>query len=109
MGTIINVVATECQPEVEGKFNKWYDEVHIPLLFKFKGMKKVTRYKLRKEGGGKPSFLAIYEFANWQDYEDYTKSAELAAARAEMDETWKGGGFEITSRAQYEFLRTWER
>ncbi len=35
---VINMVATRCQPEVEVKFNKWYDEIHIPLLFKFPGM-----------------------------------------------------------------------
>ena len=109
MGTMINVVATEVQPEVEGKFNKWYDEVHIPLLFKFKGMKKVTRYKLLKEAGGNPSYLAIYEFENRKAFEEYQTSAELAAGRAEMQETWQGKGFEITSRVQYEVLRTWER
>ena len=36
MGKVINMVSTECQPEVEAEFNKWYDEIHIPLLFKFK-------------------------------------------------------------------------
>ena len=105
--SLINVVATECQPEVEEKFNKWYDEIHIPLLFKFKGMRRVTRYKLLKEAGGNPSYLAIYEFENQKAYEEYTKSAELAAGRAEMNETWKSGGFEIKSRVQYETMKTW--
>jgi antibiotic biosynthesis monooxygenase (ABM) superfamily enzyme len=105
---VINVVITECPPEVEGKFTKWYNEVHIPMLFKFKGMRRVTRYKLLKEPGGNPAFMAIYEFENRQDYEAYGKSPELAAARAEMQETWKGG-FQITSRAQYEFLKTWQK
>ena len=105
---VINVVITECPPEVEGKFTKWYDETHIPMLFKFKGMRRVTRYKLLREPAGNPAFMAIYEFENRQAYEAYSKSPELAAARAEMQETWKGG-FQITSRAQYEFLKTWQK
>jgi hypothetical protein len=107
--SFINVVTTECPPEVEEKFNKWYDEIHVPLLFKFKKMKRVTRYKLLKETGGNPSFAAVYEFENQKDYEEYSKSTELAAARAEMKETWGEGGFEVVSRAQYEFLKSWER
>lgn len=106
---VINVVATQCQPEVEGKFNKWYDEVHIPILFKFKGMKKVTRYKIVKETEEYPSYLAIYEFESRKAYEEYAKSPELAAGRAEMEETWKEGGFEIKWRVQYEAMKIWEK
>ena len=105
----INIVATECEPEEEQKFNRWYDETHIPLLFKFKGMKKVTRYKIAKETEGFPTYLAVYEFESKQAYEAYTKSAELAAGREEMDKTWKGGGFEIKWRVQYEAMKTWEK
>ena len=106
---LINMVATECQPEVEEKFNKWYDETHIPLLFKFKGMKRVTRYKVSEKTEGFPTYLAIYEFETKQAYEDYTKSPELAAAREEMGETWKGGGWEIKWRVPYETLKSWEK
>ncbi len=106
---VINVVATQCQPEVEEKFNKWYDEVHIPLLFKFKGMKKVTRYKIVKETEEYPSYLTLYEFESRKGYEEYAASPELAAGRAEMNETWKDGGFEIKWRVQYEALKIWEK
>ena len=41
---ILYMVGTECDPDVEDKFNTWYDEIHIPLLLKFKGIKEVTRY-----------------------------------------------------------------
>ncbi len=106
---VINMVATQCQPEVEEKFNQWYDEIHIPLLLKFKGMKKVTRYKIVKEAEGFTPYLTLYEFENREACEDYANSPELAAARAEMNETWKGGGFEIKWRVQYEAMKTWEK
>ena len=43
---VINVVAIDCKPEVEEKFVHWYDEVHIPILLKFKGLLSVKRYKI---------------------------------------------------------------
>jgi hypothetical protein len=29
---IINMVYTECSADVEADFNKWYNEVHVPML-----------------------------------------------------------------------------
>ena len=109
MAKVINMVATECQPEVEEAFNKWYDEVHIPMLFKYKGMTKVTRYKILNKTGEFPSYLAVYEFENMPEYQAYEKSPEIVDARAEMKETWKEGGWEIKWRVQYEEIKTWKK
>jgi len=106
---IINIVATQCQPEVEEAFNRWYNDIHIPMLFKFKGIKKVTRYKRLSDAEELPTYIATYEFDNQKDYEAYTTSPELAAARDEMNETWKQEGFEVKWQAQYEPIKTWER
>lgn len=109
MAPLINVVGTRCHPDDEARFNKWYDEVHIPLLFKFKGMKKVTRFKAAYEPKEYPKYLTIYEFDSKADFEAFSKSPELAAARAEMAETWKERPFEMVWRVQFEALRTWKR
>jgi len=106
---VIHIVATQCHPDDEEKFNKWYDEVHIPLLMKFKGLKKVTRYKAAYEPKDYPKYLTIYEFTSRKDFAAYEKSPELAAARQEMSETWKARPFEMKWRVQYEALRTWQR
>lgn len=106
---IIHVVATRCWPEDEEKFNTWYDKIHIPLLLKFKGIKEVTRYKAIYETEEYPKYLTIYKFESQKAYEAYETSPELAAAREEMRETWKDGGFEIKWRVQYEPMKTWER
>jgi uncharacterized protein (TIGR02118 family) len=105
---VTNLVATRCQPEVEAEFNRWYDEIHIPLLFKFPGMTKVTRYKALRESDGN-QYLAVYEFKDQQALEEYEDSPELAAAREEMKETWQGKGFEIIWRAQYGAIKTWQK
>ena len=106
---IILIRATQCQPEVEEKFNKWYDEIHIPLLLKFKGITEVTRYKLMNETEEYPKYLAIYKFESQSTLEAYETSPELVAALAELKETWKEGGFESKWRVQYEVMKTWKR
>ena len=106
---VINIVGTRCKPEVEEKFNKWYDEIHIPLLFKFPGMTGVKRWKLLTGDGEYPEYLAIYEFENRGAYEAFQTSPEREVAMKEMEETWKEGKFEVIWRVQYESLKTWQR
>jgi antibiotic biosynthesis monooxygenase (ABM) superfamily enzyme len=106
---ILNMVATECLPKHDAKFNKWYDEVHIPMLFKYQGMKKVTRYRMMEENKDKAKYLAIYEFDSVKVLEACRKSPEFVAAIQEMQETWKAQEFEIKSSTVYEPIKTWER
>jgi len=106
---VLNIVATECPPKNDAKFNKWYDEVHIPMLFKFKGMKKVTRYKILDEKQEKPRYIAVYEFDTKEALEAYSKSPEFKAAIDEMNATWKGDTFDIKWSVHCEPIKTWER
>jgi len=87
---ILNIIVTECAPENDAKFNKWYNEVHIPMLMKYKGIKKVTRYRVIEEKAARPKFLAVYEFDSKKDLDEMPKSQAFQAAIAEMQETWKG-------------------
>jgi hypothetical protein len=105
---IINIVSTRCQPDDDTKFNKWYNEVHIPMLFKAKEMKSVARYKVVGEAHGQPTYVAIYKFNSLSDYEKFGKGPEMAAARKEMNESW-GQRIEIASRVQYELIKEWEK
>ena len=86
---IVNIVATECACNNEPRFNKWYDEVHIPMLMKFKGIKKVTRYKVMDNNKDKGSYLAIYECDTKEDMAALNASPEFKAAIDEMNESWK--------------------
>jgi antibiotic biosynthesis monooxygenase (ABM) superfamily enzyme len=85
---ILHIIATDCKPEHEVRFNKWYNEVHVPMLMKFKGVKKVTRYKLIEEKASRPQFLAVYEFDNMKDFAEFPKSKAFQDAIAEMEGTW---------------------
>jgi uncharacterized protein (TIGR02118 family) len=103
------IVASQCQPENEEKFNKWYNEIHIPMLLKVKGLTKVTRYEIVNESEEFPKYLAVYEFENQKAFEAFKTSPELKAAKEEMSETWKGKGFEVKWRVLYRPIKTWER
>ena len=107
--SLIHIVGTQCQPEVEEKFNAWYEQTHIPMLLKCDGLKGVTRYKIKKSSEGYPEYLAIYEFDSREAFEAYETSPELASALEEMRETWKEGGYETVWRVQFETLKTWRK
>jgi uncharacterized protein (TIGR02118 family) len=104
---VLHIVGVRCEPQIEEKFVKWYNEVHIPLLLKFKGLKKATCTRAIKRSEEYPEYLSIFEFDNKQAFLDYEKSPELAAAAVERDETWKEGGWDRMWRVQYEVLKTW--
>jgi uncharacterized protein (TIGR02118 family) len=104
--SVINIVATQCHPQDESKFNKWYNEVHIPMLLKFKKLAGAVRYKAIGDPGDMPQYIAIYKFANIKDFQAFAASPELGAAVKEMNETW-GQKIELTSRVQYELIKEW--
>jgi len=103
---VINIVATRCQPVDDEKFNRWYNEVHIPMLLKYKKLLGVARYKVITESPTLPQYIAIYKYASLKDLQDFSKSPKLAAAAKEMQETW-GQKIELTSRVQYELIKEW--
>jgi antibiotic biosynthesis monooxygenase (ABM) superfamily enzyme len=105
---ILNIVATECATKNDARFNEWYNEVHIPMLMKYKGIKKVTRYKMLNGKTGKPKYIAIYEFDTKQDLDGLPASREFKAAIEEMQETWKGETFDIKWAVSCEPLKSWE-
>lgn len=104
--TVINIVTTQCQPGDEEKFNTWYNHVHVPMLLKSKQLMGATRYKAISEPGRPPRYLAVYKHASLNDYEEFQKSPELAAAIQEMQSTW-GKKMEIVSVMPCEFIKSW--
>jgi antibiotic biosynthesis monooxygenase (ABM) superfamily enzyme len=102
------LVGTRCAPELDDEFNKWYDEVHIPMLMKGGQISAVTRYKLSSDVESDQSpYLAVYEFKDVATFKSWLSGDSLAAARAEMKETWGNRDISITARAFYEPLRRW--
>lgn len=103
---ILNIVTTQCQPQEEEKFNKWYNDTHIPMLLKFGRIQPVGRYKVISKETALPQYIAIYRFPDYKVFEEFEKSSELDAAIKEMIETW-GKRIDTISRIQYETIKEW--
>ena len=98
------IVGTQCWINDDAKFNKWYNQVHIPMLMKSGYVKGVSRYKAVGQPGEPPRYIALYQFASLKDYEAHQASPELAAAIKEMQGSW-GNNVELTSRVHYELIK----
>ena len=103
---VLNIVTTQCKPEEEERFNKWYNEVHVPMLLKFGRIRHAGRYKVISEKTALPRYIALYWFPSYQDFEEFEKSPELAAAIKEMIESW-GRRIDTLTRVQYEIIKEW--
>ncbi len=75
----IYLVQMEVPAELEGEFNRIYDEQHVPCIMKVKGVRGCTRYILEKSSNDKMAkFAAIYEIdspelpysAEWKEASD---------------------------------------
>jgi len=103
------IVANEPGPGREDEYNQWYTGTHIPMMFKFKGLKKVGRYHRLGDDEESSQYLAVYEFDSQEDLAAFPRSPEFAAAVVDFDKKWQGGGFERKWQAAYELIKTWEK
>ena len=102
------LVGTRCAPELDAEFNKWYDEVHIPMLTRGGHIASVRRLKLSEVvASDQFPYLAVYEFKDVETFKAWLAGDALADARREMAETWGGRDMEIKSRAFYEPVSQW--
>jgi len=106
---IVLIVANEPGPGHEDEYNRWYTGTHIPMMFKFKGLKKVSRYRRMAEGNETSKYLAVYEFDSKEDLAAFSLSPEFSAAVVDFDKKWQGGGFESKWAASYELIKAWEK
>ena len=114
--TVIWMVGTQVKPGVdEEKFNKWYDEVHIPMLLVGNYVKRVSRSKLAEkthhvanETHECPKYLTLYEFKNEDDFEAWMTCPEREAAGKDKLDTWGlEGGYEVFWATRYDAIQEW--
>jgi len=96
-------VMIKCAPELEAEFNKWYNEVHMPLVMQGGMMKAATRYKVTDAvKTDAVTFTTLCEFEDRAAFEKWFTSDILAAARKNTTEVMGGKPVEWTGRAFYE-------
>ena len=108
LSPLVHINWNEPSPEVEEKYNHWYNEIHVPMILRFPKILRVTRYRIGDAAGNykkSPRYCTFYEFESEKDYLAYENSLSTAEAFEEMRETWKKGGFTIRFRAQYKPMK----
>jgi antibiotic biosynthesis monooxygenase (ABM) superfamily enzyme len=111
---VIWSVGLQCRSEDDDKFNRWYDEVHVPMLLKGNHVAKVTRYKLASEtydvapGAMQcPTYQTIYEFEDQDAFESWMRGEDRAAAGIDKAEMWGDRGYEVVWAGRYDVM-TWK-
>jgi|GEM_PF-850722 len=106
---VLQIVATKCKEDMEDKYNQWYNDIHIPMMMKYDGLKKASRYQLMGESNDHSKYLAFYEYESEKAQADINGSPEFAAAIEEMQESWKDGGIDILWMVNYKLIKAWEK
>jgi hypothetical protein len=106
---IIQIVASQSSPEKEKVYNKWYTEVHVPMLFGYKGLKQASRYKLIGDNKNVSRYLAIYEFDDAESMAAFSESKEFAEAVKDFENRKEAVGFDMKWAASYELIKTYNR
>lgn len=106
---LLHMRGIDCPPELDEKFNKWYSEVHIPLIMKTGEIEEATRYKRVSADEKYPKYLTIYRLKDKEAYARYQASPQRVVFREEMKQSWPKGGFESKWDVQYEATGTWEK
>jgi hypothetical protein len=103
---LINIIGVKCRPEQEAKFNNWYNNVHIPMLMQYEGLKGAERYHTLAENPDYPNLIAFYKYNKLKDMEKQATEPFYAAVAADIKATWPEGR-DIRWRATYFEHRRW--
>jgi len=106
---LIQIVAAESTPEKDAKFDKWYTEAHVPMLFEFEGVKQASRYRLKGKDKKCSRYLTIYEFDSEEALAAFPESSAFAAAVADFEDKKEAVGFTMRWAGVYERIKSWER
>ena len=106
---IIQIVASESTPEKEAEFNKWYTEVHVPMLFAYEGVKQASRYQRISDYVQGAKFLAIYEFETKEAMDAFPESDVFANAIEDFENNKEALGFTMKWAASYEIIKSYEK
>lgn len=113
---LIWMVGIQCRSEDEAKFNKWYDDVHVPMLLQGDCVEKVTRFKLADEtyqvGGTTevcPNYLTIYEFASQGQFDSWMSGKARTEAGEDKARTWAENPYEVRWASRYNLIKAWNK
>jgi len=95
--------------EMEEEFNRWYDEVHIPLVSAAGHFRSMTRYRLTDALPSELSkYVAVCEFESEEVFRDWLVSEARAEAARDTAARWEGTGMEFMPKGFYEPYKSYD-
>jgi hypothetical protein len=89
--------------ELEDEFNRWYDDVHVPLVAREGHFLSITRYRLTDAVPSDLSkYVAVGEFRDEEIFRQWLVSDARATAARDTAATWEGKDMEFMPKAFYE-------
>lgn len=98
MPTALFTVKATIASDREKEFNEWYNQRHVPDVFKFPGVVSARRYKAILPED-RFQYLAVYEFENEDTLRRFLASEHFAWLRKEFDASF--GAASERQRAAY--------
>ncbi|MBN1188299.1 MAG: EthD family reductase [Dehalococcoidales bacterium] len=103
---LLSIIETECQSKDAEEFNRWYNDVHIPMLLKSPGVSGVSRFEIAVEAGQPPRFMAVYKFNSEKDIEEFQKSPQTSEAIKDFNDNW-GTRVKLVSNKKASRIKDW--
>jgi uncharacterized protein (TIGR02118 family) len=100
MATVLFMVKATIPKEKEQEFNRWYDEVHIPMFLQFNGAVSARRYKAIV-GEEKFQYVAMYELKDEATFKRLMESDHMKALKADYDAKWGS----VSDRARFAYVQ----
>jgi uncharacterized protein (TIGR02118 family) len=100
MATALFVVKATIPKDQEKEFNRWYDEVHIPMVLQFNGMVSARRYKALV-GEEKFQYMAVYEVKDEATLKKLMDSDHMKMLRADYDAKFGP----VSERARFAYVQ----
>lgn len=102
MAVTVFVVRATITPEQEEAFGDWYHHEHMPMLLQYNGAVSARRYK-KIMGDDKYQYVAVYEFANEDVFNEFMVSDHLKKLRAEYDANFG----DASEREGFGYVQVW--
>jgi uncharacterized protein (TIGR02118 family) len=100
MATVLFMVKATIPKEKEEQFNRWYDEVHVPMFLQFNGAVSARRYKAIV-GEEKFQYVAMYELKDEATFKRLMESDHMKALKADYDAKWGS----VSDRARFAYVQ----
>jgi hypothetical protein len=100
MATALFVVKATIPKEQEKEFNRWYDEVHVPMVLQFNGMVSARRYKAIL-GEDKYQYMAVYEVKDEPTLKKLLESDHMKMLRTDYDAKFGP----VSERARFAYVQ----